>query len=86
MVQLWEGIIYFICQYHRFPDYEYPTDSVPNYLSILVPNVDNARTDFLINTISKQNKSVLLIGEQVTSLHDIQTHYLAYNQCLCLLS
>ena len=51
----------------RVLDYQYPKDSVPEYSSILVPNVDNIRTDFLIDTIAKQEKSVLLIGEQVNS-------------------
>ena len=37
-------------------EYIYPTTSVPEYLSILVPNVDNTRTDFLIDTIAKQGK------------------------------
>jgi dynein heavy chain len=52
---------------NRVTSYNYPKDSVPEYSTILVPNVDNVRTDFLIETISKQEKAVLLIGEQGTA-------------------
>ncbi len=37
-------------------EYLYPKDHDPEYASILVPNVDNVRTDFLIHTIAKQHK------------------------------
>jgi dynein heavy chain len=51
----------------RVEEYIYPTDHLPEYGSILVPNVDNVRTDFLIKIISKQQKAALIIGEQGTA-------------------
>nr|XP_023422402.1 LOW QUALITY PROTEIN: dynein heavy chain 8, axonemal [Cavia porcellus] len=51
----------------KLQPYFYPTDSIPEYSSILVPNVDNVRTNFLIDTIAKQHKAVLLTGEQGTA-------------------
>ncbi|KAF7478847.1 hypothetical protein GHT09_009981 [Marmota monax] len=44
----------------RTQEYVYPSDTNPEYGSILVPNVDNVRTDFLIKTIAKQGKNHLI--------------------------
>jgi dynein heavy chain, axonemal len=42
-------------------DYVYPTSYHPEYASILVPNVDNVRTDFLLQTIAKQHRVRLFV-------------------------
>ena len=51
----------------RVEKYVYPPDKVPEYASILVPNVDNVCITYLIDAIAKQHKAVLLIGEQGTA-------------------
>lgn len=46
---------------YRVEEYIYASDSVPEFSSILVPNVDNVRTNFLIDTIAKQYKVSTII-------------------------
>lgn len=45
-------------------NYVYPETSTPDFSSILVPIPDNVRINYLINTIVKQERAVLLVGEQ----------------------
>ncbi|KAK5645861.1 hypothetical protein RI129_004325 [Pyrocoelia pectoralis] len=51
----------------RIEEFSYPSDQVLDYTSILVPNVDNTRTTFLIQIIAQLGKAVLLIGEPGTA-------------------
>lgn len=46
---------------NRVQEYNYPPDYKPEYSSILVPNVDNVRTSFLMETIAKQSKVRTLV-------------------------
>lgn len=54
-------------------EYMYPDDSVPEYASILVPNVDNVRTAFLVDNSARHGKAVLLIG--VSRVKDLKPDY-----------
>ncbi|MEQ2201512.1 hypothetical protein XENOCAPTIV_013600, partial [Xenoophorus captivus] len=49
-------------------EYIYPSDDVPDYTSILVPNVDNTRTCFLLETIAKQRKITNEIVRQMMEM------------------
>lgn len=45
-------------------NYVYPEYSAPDYSNVLVPIPDNVRIQYLVNLIGRQDKAVLLIGEQ----------------------
>lgn len=53
----------------RVDEYIYPSDVVPEFSSILVPNVDNVRTSFLIDIIAKQNKVCKCFIDSPASKH-----------------
>lgn len=52
----------------RVKNYEYPKDSIPEYASILVPNTDNTRTDFLLETIMKQVLFQMLLSSTYANI------------------
>lgn len=47
--------------------YVYPENTTPEFSTILVPIIDNARIEYLVGTIANQERAVLLIGEQGTA-------------------
>jgi dynein heavy chain len=61
----------------RVPAYAYPQDKTPEFATIIIPTVDNVRNEFLMDIISKQSKSVLLIGEPGTAKTVTIQRYLA---------
>jgi dynein heavy chain len=61
----------------RVPQYEYPRDSSPEFSSIIIPTVDNVRSEFLMDSIAKQGRSVLLIGEPGTAKTVTISRYIA---------
>ncbi|VEN47384.1 unnamed protein product, partial [Callosobruchus maculatus] len=48
-------------------NYAYPDLATPEYASILIPIPDNVRINYLIDTIARQEKAVMLVGEQGTA-------------------
>ncbi|KAI3387946.1 hypothetical protein SNEBB_000651 [Seison nebaliae] len=60
----------------KVQEYHYPTDHIPEFSSILVPNVDNVRTTFLVSSLAKRGKAVLLTGEQGTAKTVILKNYM----------
>lgn len=50
----------------KVESFVYPTDRTPEYATLLVPSVSSVRTEYLVDLIAKQQKSVLLIGEPVS--------------------
>ena len=51
----------------RVVDWLYPQEKTPEFSSIIIPMVDNVRTESMIETVTKQGRSVLLIGEPGTA-------------------
>ena len=62
-----DGFVSITKEMFQIPAFNYPRDSIPDYSSILVPNVDNMRTEYLINLMASRGRQVLLIGEQGTA-------------------
>ena len=50
-------------------EYIYPKDVAPPFWSILVPNVDNVRTDFLVHAVAKQHKVPSMCSSSLFILH-----------------
>jgi dynein heavy chain len=61
----------------RVPEWLYPQDHTPEFSSIIIPMVDNVRTEYLMELVTKQGKPVLLIGEPGTAKTVTNKKYLS---------
>ena len=52
---------------HMSP-FTYPETAVVDFASMLVPNVDSVRTEFLLNTIAKQGKVISLFKHLIVDI------------------
>jgi dynein heavy chain len=62
---------------NKVPEWVYPQDSTPEFSSIIIPMVDNVRTEYLMSVITGQGKPVLLIGEPGTAKTVTNKKYIA---------
>lgn len=58
------------------PSYDYPKRGYVEFERVLVPNQDNVITEFLLQSVCKTGRSVLLFGESGTAKTAIINKYM----------